>query len=79
MHTDSCDVVDSDELRKSKDELDTSRTAILDLIDTLDQKKSEAILRTFKGIAKHFTTVFSELVPLGRGTLQMKTKMVCCH
>ena len=33
------------------------------LIEHLDLKKDEAINRTFKAIAKNFSTVFTELVP----------------
>jgi structural maintenance of chromosome 3 (chondroitin sulfate proteoglycan 6) len=45
--------------------------AILDLISHLDAKKDEAINRTFKGIAQHFRTVFSEIVPGGKAQLTM--------
>lgn len=48
----------------------------MELIEHLDQKKDEAIERTFKGIAKHFSTVFSELVPKGKGMLVIQTKKV---
>ncbi|MES1908182.1 MAG: hypothetical protein MHM6MM_001163 [Cercozoa sp. M6MM] len=40
---------------------------ILQLIKHLDEKKSGAIQRTFNGVAKHFGTVFGELVPGGQG------------
>lgn len=62
------------DLLDRKSELDKGRQAILDLIDHLDLKKDEAINRTFKGIAKHFSTVFSELVPDGKGTLVIQTR-----
>jgi len=45
--------------------------AIADLIDVLDQRKDEAIERTFKQVAKYFSEVFEKLVPAGRGQLIM--------
>jgi len=50
-------------------ELDKGRDAIVALIDHLDEKKDEAIQRTFKGIARNFGEVFAEIVPGGRATL----------
>lgn len=47
---------------------------ILDLINHLDQKKDEAIDRTFKQISLNFSTVFKELVPNGKGTLVIQKK-----
>jgi len=44
------------DLTKRHEELEAGRTSILELIEHLDQKKDEAIQRTFKTIAKHFTT-----------------------
>lgn len=63
-----------EELVKRKMELDKGRESIMDLIQHLDQKKDEAIERTFKGIAKQFSTVFAELVPGGKGTLVIEAK-----
>ena len=65
-----------DDLLDRKKELDSSRVAILQLIDHLDQKKDEAIERTFKQIAQHFSAVFSELVDGGKGTLVIQTRRV---
>ena len=65
-----------DDLLERKSELDNSRTSILQLIDHLDQKKDEAIERTFKQIAQHFSAVFSELVEGGKGTLVIQTRRV---
>lgn len=48
----------------------------MDLIKHLDLKKDEAIERTFKTIAKHFSEVFAELVPGGKATLVIETKKV---
>ena len=61
-------------LRSRKVELDKSDAAIRDLITTLDARKDEAILRTFKGVAAHFSAVFQELVPLGSATMSIKTE-----
>lgn len=55
-------------------ELDTSRKAIEDLIDILDQRKDEAIERTFKQVSKAFSEVFVQLVPAGRGVLVIQRK-----
>lgn len=43
----------------------------------LDQRKDESIERTFKGVARHFREVFSELVQGGHGHLVMMKKKVC--
>jgi len=61
-----------DNLNKRKQELDSGAEAIQNLITTLDQRKDEAIQRTFKGVAKHFTEVFAELVPGGKANLVMQ-------
>ncbi|KAF0760091.1 hypothetical protein AaE_003621, partial [Aphanomyces astaci] len=52
-----------------KQELDAGDESIKDLIDVLDRRKDEAILRTFKGVSHHFTQVFHELVPTGEGKM----------
>nr|CAG8515499.1 7112_t:CDS:10 [Entrophospora candida] len=41
----------------------------------LDQRKDEAIERTFKQVAKYFSEVFEKLVPAGRGQLIMLRKI----
>ena len=58
-------------LLKRKTEADEGAVAIEELIEHLDQKKDEAIQRTFKGVAKHFREVFKELVPQGHAELHM--------
>ena len=58
-------------LAKRKNELDQSESHIQDLIKSLDQRKTEAMDRTFKHVSAHFTSVFRELVPQGHGTLHM--------
>jgi structural maintenance of chromosome 3 (chondroitin sulfate proteoglycan 6) len=62
-------------LLERKAELDSGACAIKDLIAALDQQKDEAILRTFRGVAQHFETVFRELVPHGQGKLVMRTSL----
>ncbi|TMW60418.1 hypothetical protein Poli38472_000460 [Pythium oligandrum] len=52
-----------------KKELDDGDSSIKDLIDVLDRRKDEAILRTFKGVSHHFSEVFRELVPTGEGKM----------
>ncbi|VAH11480.1 unnamed protein product [Triticum turgidum subsp. durum] len=47
---------------------------IRELISVLDQRKDESIERTFKGVARHFREVFSELVQGGHGYLVMMKK-----
>ncbi|KAG0254731.1 Structural maintenance of chromosomes protein 3, partial [Actinomortierella ambigua] len=64
-----------DTLHQRKAELDASEQAIRELIETLDQRKDEAIERTFKQVAKNFTEVFAKLVPAGRGRLIMQRKL----
>lgn len=49
---------------------------IQELISVLDQRKDESIERTFKGVARNFREVFSELVQGGHGFLVMMKKKV---
>ncbi|KAF7011032.1 hypothetical protein CFC21_025387 [Triticum aestivum] len=63
-----------DQLRRRRDELALGDEKIRDLISLLDQKKDESIERTFKGVARHFREVFSELVQGGHGALVMMKK-----
>ncbi|KAI8824993.1 putative chromosome segregation protein SudA [Fimicolochytrium jonesii] len=60
-----------DSLEKRKDELDSSAGAIEELISNLDQRKDEAIQRTFTQVAAFFKDVWSKLVPGGNGELIM--------
>ena len=60
-------------LLKRKAELDDGQKQIESLIRHLDRQKDEAIMRTFRGVAKNFREVFKELVPHGRGELVMVT------
>ena len=56
-------------LTDRRKELDHSRKSIENLIAVLDQRKDEAIARTFKQVSKAFRDVFQELVPIGTGRL----------
>jgi len=62
-------------LKAKKEELDVSEKAIYDLIGALDQKKDEAIERTFKMVAKYFSEVFLELTGEGTAQLVMERKV----
>ncbi|PSC68878.1 structural maintenance of chromosomes 3 [Micractinium conductrix] len=64
-----------DELQRRKEENDRGDEKIRQLIDTLDARKDEAIERTFKGVAKQFRDIFSQLVPGGRGELVMQKRL----
>ena len=61
-----------DDLLQRREELDASADSIEELIQTLDQRKDEAIERTFKQVSKYFEEVFETLVPAGKGTLVMQ-------
>ncbi|KAL3530193.1 hypothetical protein ACH5RR_009515 [Cinchona calisaya] len=63
-----------EELQRRQAELDAGDEKIKELIKVLDMRKDESIERTFKGVAKHFREVFSELVQGGHGMLIMKKK-----
>jgi structural maintenance of chromosome 3 (chondroitin sulfate proteoglycan 6) len=61
-------------LTKRRGELDSSQRSIEELIEHLDQRKDEAIERTFKQVSKEFATVFEKLVPAGKGRLIIQRK-----
>nr|GME04146.1 structural maintenance of chromosomes protein 3 [Ipomoea batatas] len=65
-----------EELQRRQAELDDGDEKIKELISVLDMRKDESIERTFKGVAKHFREVFSELVQGGHGFLVMMKKKV---
>lgn len=65
-----------DDLISRQTELDDSSTSIHDLIRHLDQRKDEAIERTFKQVAKYFEEVFEKLVPAGRGRLIIQKREI---
>ncbi|KAJ5083909.1 Chromosome segregation protein SudA [Penicillium alfredii] len=61
-------------LTTRREELDASQNSIDDLISVLDQRKDEAIERTFKQVSREFANVFERLVPAGRGRLIIQRK-----
>ena len=63
-----------DTLEKRGGELIEGQASIEDLITVLDQRKDEAIERTFKQVSKEFANVFEKLVPAGRGRLIIQRK-----
>lgn len=63
-----------DSLTKRRKELDDGLTSIQDLVEVLDQRKDEAIERTFKQVSKEFASIFERLVPAGRGRLVIQRK-----
>ena len=64
-----------DQLLQRHGDLDQSADSIQELVDVLDQRKDEAIERTFKQVAKNFEEVFEKLVPAGRGRLIIQRKI----
>ncbi|CAK1364631.1 unnamed protein product [Cercospora beticola] len=58
-----------EELEKRRRDLDNSDNSIKELIEVLDQRKDEAIERTFRQVSKEFHTIFEKLVPAGMGRL----------
>ncbi|KAK7035420.1 Structural maintenance of chromosomes protein 3 [Paramarasmius palmivorus] len=64
-----------DNLLERREDLDKSAKAIEELVEVLDQRKDEAIERTFKQVAKNFEEVFEKLVPAGRGRLIIQRKV----
>lgn len=67
--------VQRDTLQKRRAELDSSQASIEELISVLDQRKDEAIERTFKQVSREFANVFEKLVPAGRGRLVIQRKV----
>ena len=61
-------------LTSRREELDASQRSIDELITVLDQRKDEAIERTFKQVSREFHNVFERLVPAGRGRLVIQRK-----
>lgn len=51
----------------SQQELEEGAVSIEALVESLDRQKDEAIIRTFRGVSRHFADVFKELVPNGHG------------
>lgn len=63
-----------DTLMKRRSELDSSQKSIEELIEVLDQRKDEAIERTFRQVSREFAGVFEKLVPAGKGRLIIQRK-----
>ncbi|KAF8989039.1 P-loop containing nucleoside triphosphate hydrolase protein [Cyathus striatus] len=64
-----------DQLLKRREDLDKSAESIEELVQVLDQRKDEAIERTFKQVASNFEEVFEKLVPAGRGRLIIQRRI----
>lgn len=63
-----------EKLLERREDLVSSSESIQKLITTLDQRKDEAIARTFKQVSMGFSKIFEKLVPAGRGSLVMHRK-----
>ncbi|KAI1094385.1 RecF/RecN/SMC protein [Rostrohypoxylon terebratum] len=63
-----------DQLLKRRKELDQSQESIEELVAHLDQRKDEAIERTFKQVSKEFASIFQRLVPAGHGRLVIQRR-----
>lgn len=61
-------------LESRREELETSLGSIRELIDVLDQRKDEAIERTFRQVSKEFARIFEKLVPAGKGRLVIQRR-----
>ncbi|KZT00849.1 structural maintenance of chromosome protein 3 [Laetiporus sulphureus 93-53] len=64
-----------DQLLARREELDKSAESIEELVQVLDQRKDEAIERTFKQVARNFEEVFEKLVPAGKGRLIIQRRI----
>ncbi|CAF4065614.1 unnamed protein product [Adineta steineri] len=61
-----------DKLTNRKGEIDEAHRHIVDLIESLDNKRFETIQFTFKQVSLYFTEVFKRLVPEGSAHLVIK-------
>ena len=61
-------------LEERSGELGTSAASIGRLINVLDERKDEAIQRTFRQVSREFASIFERLVPAGRGRLVIHRK-----
>ncbi|KAJ7593277.1 RecF/RecN/SMC [Mycena floridula] len=64
-----------DGLIARREDLDRAAESIEELVEVLDQRKDEAIERTFRQVASHFEEVFEKLVPAGRGQLVIQRRV----
>lgn len=60
-----------DALNEKISDLEKSENSIYDLLVHLESVKDDAIVRTFRSVAQHFSEVFHEIVPQGKGRLKM--------
>ncbi|EGG24424.1 structural maintenance of chromosome protein [Cavenderia fasciculata] len=58
-------------LNNRSKELKVSVNSIIDFMKTMEQKKEEAIARTYSDVARNFVQVFKELIPPGDAQLIM--------
>lgn len=63
-----------EELTKRMAEQKKSEDSIEELLQVLENRKYEAIDLTFKQVKKNFEEVFKQLVPHGRGKMQMRAR-----
>ena len=63
-----------EDLEARRAELEKGKKSIANLIEVLDQRKDEAIERTFKQVSKAFGDIFMKLVPQGSGRLIIQRK-----
>lgn len=59
--------------------MDSSQDSIEELIKVLDERKDEAIERTFKQVSREFADTFEKLVPAGKGRLIIQRKTDPAH
>ncbi|KAK7466460.1 Structural maintenance of chromosomes protein 3 [Stygiomarasmius scandens] len=64
-----------DQLIQRREDLEKSAQSIEELVEVLDQRKDEAIERTFKQVASNFEEIFEKLVPAGRGRLIIQRRI----
>ena len=64
-----------DQLLERREDLTNSAKSIEELVEVLDQRKDEAIERTFTQVSKFFEEIFEKLVPAGRGRLIMQKRL----
>ncbi|KAI6858738.1 putative chromosome segregation protein SudA [Hortaea werneckii] len=61
-------------LESRRKELGESDGSIRELIEVLDQRKDEAIERTFRQVSREFARIFEKLVPAGKGRLVIQRR-----
>ena len=67
-----------EQLDERKVEIHSSAESIEELIHVLDQRKDEAIERTFAQVSEQFEKVWTMLVPDGHGSLSMIRRTEVC-